>query len=182
MDGEPPKKQANLSQFFEGGRASKVSNHEQGSTSQATTTKVRRLHRSTAEKWNTCTEGLAKYSSSVLLVLNGKGDYVDSLSCSVCKRFQNQICGMKHFSLRWASSRGNTRLQHDSALEHAKSDAHKAAFQMRLRAEGYDASERSEQSLTEVRQNKQCSLLEGENGQEDKRDDPEEIRSCISRR
>ena len=182
MDDEPPKKQANLSQFFEGGRASKVSNHEQGSTSQATTTKVRRLHRSTAEKWNTCTEGLAKYSSSVLLVLNGKGDYVDSLSCSVCKRFQNQICGMKHFSLRWASSRGNTRLQHDSALEHAKSDAHKAAFQMHLRAEGYDASERSEQSLTEVRQNKQCSLLEGENGQEDKRDDPEEIRSCISRR
>lgn len=89
---------------------------------------------------------------------------------------------MKHFSLRWASSRGNTRLQHDSALEHAKSDAHKAAFQMHLRAEGYDASERSEQSLTEVRQNKQCSLLEGENGQEDKRDDPEEIRSCISRR
>ena len=107
-----------------------------------------------AEKWNTCTEGLAKYSSSVLLVLNGKGDYVDSLSCSVCKRFQNQICGMKHFSLRWASSRGNTRLQHDSALEHAKSDGHKAAFQMHLRAEGYDASKHSEQSLTEVRQKK----------------------------
>ena len=143
MDGEPPQKQANLSQFFEGGRASEVSNHEQGSTSQATTTKVRRLHRSTAEKWNTCTEGLAKYSSRVLLALNGKGDYVDSLSCSVCKRFQNQICGMKHFFLRWASYRGNTRLQHDSALEHAKSDAHKAAFQMHLRAEGYDASERS---------------------------------------
>ena len=55
-------------------------------------------------------------------------------------------------------SRGNTRLQHDSALEHTKRDAHKAAFQMRLRAEGYDASERSEQSLTEVRQNKQCTL------------------------
>ena len=57
-----------------------------------------------------------------------------------------------------------------SALEHAKSDAHKAAFQMRLRAEGYDASERSEQSLTEVRQNKQFSLLEGEIGQEDKKE------------
>ena len=80
------------------------------------------------------------------------------------------------------SSRGNTHLQHASALEHAKSDAHKAAFQMHLRAEGYDASERSEQSLTEVRQNKQCYLLEGENGQEDKRNDPEEIPSCISRR
>ena len=76
MDGEPPKKQANLSQFFGGRRASKVSNHEQGSTSQATMTKVRRLHRSTAEKWNTFTKGLAKYSSSVLLVLNGKGDFV----------------------------------------------------------------------------------------------------------
>ena len=84
MDGEPPKKQANLSQFFEGGRASKVSNHEQGSTSQATTTKVRRLHRSTAEKWNTCTEGLAKYSSSVLLVLNGKGYYVRGLLVEQC--------------------------------------------------------------------------------------------------
>ena len=152
MDDEPPKKQANLSKFFEGWRASKVSNHEQGSTSQATTTKVLCLHRSTAEKWNTCTEGLAKYSSSVLLVLNGKGDYVDSLSCSVCKRFQNQICGMKHFSLSWASLRGNTRLQHDSALEHAKSDAHKAAFQIYLRAEGYDVSERGEQSLEELQQ------------------------------
>ena len=182
MDGKPPKKQANLSQFFEGGRASKVSNHEQDSTSEATTTKVRRLHRSTAEKWNMCTEGLAKYSSSVLLVLNGKGDYVDSLSCSLCKRFQNQICGMKPFSLRWASSRGNTRLQHDSAFEHAKSNGHKATFHMHLRAKGYDASERCEQSLTEVRQNKQCNLLEGENGQEDKKDDPEEIRSFISRR
>ena len=107
---------------------------------------------------------------------------MDSLSCSVCKRFKDQICGMKHFSLRWASSRGNTRLQHDSTFKHAKSDAHKAAFQMHLRAEGYDASECSKQSLTEVRQNKQCNLLEGENGQEDKRDDPEEIRSCISRR
>ena len=92
-------------------------------------------------------EGLAKYSSSVFLVLNGKGDYVDSLSCSVCKRFQNQIW-------RWGSSRGNTNLQHDSALERVKSDAHKAAFQMHLRAEGYDASERSKQSLTEVRQKK----------------------------
>ena len=78
MDDELPPKQANLSQFFGGGHASKVSNHEQGSTSQAKTTKVRRLHRSTAKKWNTCTEGLAKYNSSVLLVLNGKGDYVDS--------------------------------------------------------------------------------------------------------
>ena len=122
MDDEPPKNGQIQASFCWGGRAFKVSNHEQGSTSQATTTKVRRLHRSTAEKWNTCTEGLAKYSSSVLLVLNGKGDYVDSLSCSVCKCFQNQICGMKHFSLRWASSKGNTRLQHDSALEHAKSD------------------------------------------------------------
>ena len=55
-------------------------------------------------------------------------------------------------------------------------------FRCVFRAEGYDASERSEQSLTEVRQNKQCNLLEGENRQEDKRDDPEEIRSCISRR
>ena len=53
---------------------------------------------------------------------------------------------------------------------------------MHLRAEGYDASEHSEQSLTEVRQNKQCSLLEGKNGQEDNRDGPEEIRSCISLR
>ena len=35
---------------FKGGRASKVSNHDQGSTSQATTTKVRRLQRSTAEE------------------------------------------------------------------------------------------------------------------------------------
>ena len=76
MDDEPPKKQANLSQFFGAGRASKVSNHEQGSTSQVKTTKVRCLHRSMAEKWNTCTGGLAKYSSSVLLVLNGKGEYV----------------------------------------------------------------------------------------------------------
>ena len=97
----------------------------------------------------------------MLLVLNGKGDYVDSLSCSVCKRFQNQICGMKHFSLRWASSEGSTRLQHDIALEHAKSDAHRAAFEMHLKAEGFNASERSEQSLTELRENNQCSLLIG---------------------
>ena len=57
---------------------------------------------------------------------------------------------MKHFSLMWVSSEGSTRLQHDSALEHAKSDAHKAAFQMHLKAEGFNASERSEQSLTEL--------------------------------
>ena len=72
-------------------------------------------------------------------------------------------------------------MQRDSAFKHAKSNGHKTAFQMHLRAKGYNASERSEQSLT-VRQNKQCSLLEGENGQEDKRDDPDEIRSCISHR
>ena len=57
---------------------------------------------------------------------------------------------MKHFSLMWVSSEGSTRLQHDSDLEHAKSDAHKAAFQMHLKAEGFNASERSEQSLTEL--------------------------------
>ena len=43
---------------------------------------------------------------------------------------------------------GSTNLQHDSALEHAKSDAHKAAFQIYLRAEGYDVSERGEQFIT----------------------------------
>ena len=42
-------------------------------------------------------------------------------------------CGMEHFSLRWLSSEGSTGLQHDSALEYVKSDAHKATFQMHLR-------------------------------------------------
>ena len=39
----------------------------------------------------------------------------------------------------------STHLQRDSALEHAKSDAHMAASQIYLRAEGYDVLESGEQ-------------------------------------
>ena len=58
---------------------------------------------------------------------------------------------------------GSTYLQHDSALEHTKSDAHKAAFEIYLRAEGYDVSERSER----------CSFLGlCEKREGDKKDEP----------
>ena len=69
---EPPAESGRL----KGGCASKVSNHDQGSTSQATTTKVRRLQRSTAPKWNTCMEGLAKYSSPGLEIRNSDKDVI----------------------------------------------------------------------------------------------------------
>ena len=47
---------------------------------------------------------------------------------------------------------GSTNLQHDSAFKHAKTDAHKAGFQIYLRAEGCNVSERGEQSLVELQQ------------------------------
>ena len=53
---------------------------------------------------------------------------------------------------------GSTHLHHDSALDHAKSNAHEASFQIYLRAEGCDVSECSEQRLAELQQNNQCTL------------------------
>ena len=51
---------------------------------------------------------------------------VSKLFCAVCQRYEDKICGMKHFSRAWITGLSNQKTS--NIVDHAKSDQHKAAM------------------------------------------------------
>ena len=51
---------------------------------------------------------------------------ISKLFCAVCQRYEDKICGMKHFSRAWITGLSNQKTS--NIVDHTKSDQHKAAM------------------------------------------------------
>ena len=51
---------------------------------------------------------------------------ISKLFCAVCQRYEDKICGMKHFSHAWITGSSNQKTS--NIVDHTNSDQHKAAM------------------------------------------------------
>ena len=88
----------------------------------------------TAKSWKTSI--LAKYGAPDCLVINEYmlGIYVESVNCSLCKKYKSSISSIENFTPTWVNEESKC-LQHNAVLMRVKGEPHKAALVKLLKAE-----------------------------------------------
>ena len=87
---------------------------------------VRRLSKATFDKWKRDNEVSHQTMSWLCCELERDKNFVATLYCSVCKRFEQHIQSGRNFSVAWITGSANKKLS--NVIDHAKRDAHKAAM------------------------------------------------------
>jgi len=86
---------------------------------------MRRLFKATFDKWER-DEITHQTMSWLSCELERDRSFVATLYCSLCKRFEHHIQSGRNFSAAWITGSSNKKLS--NVIDHAKSNAHKAAM------------------------------------------------------
>ena len=86
----------------------------------------RQVSMASFHKWRSQQEN--KHKTLTWLCCDKQQNYVESLWCETCRRFEDKICGTENFSAAWIT--GSTYHKLSNVLDHARSDQHKLSMSL----------------------------------------------------